>query len=536
MSVCRAEVMDIMLLQHLRFSEFPHDLEFISSQFTSKPAWKQDAGVHFEKYCARDTDVTLQSYYALMPLIEEANLLDVYKYVSVPLGMICRGMFRKGFKVDPSRITEVRKKLLEEQARLELDIPAWLRSHEITVNRREHAPAGTKSEKTGKPLKFITVPAQESVVPWRSTTQKIKFLYGKEDGCLGLERQFDPKKGTITTGKIALDKLTKRVKDDKARRSIVALKRLNALDEMLTTFCKEGMVGINRMHPHFNVHGTSSGRLSSSDPNLQNIPEPARCIYVPSHPGWEIMDVDYSQLENRLTAWFANDHERAKRLEDPDFSEHKYAASLFVGVPYDEVVKDNDKDAPYGKAKRIVHGTNYGMGPQKIVNLYDMDLKETKRLQSVWKDAIRESVRWQARCAEEAKQNGFLCNPFQRRRWFWTSSYFTESLSFLPQSTGADIVFRAMIGLMYRQIGWPEEYVRKVVRVYEPLPEGVSLLLQVHDSLIFEYRSELRDEVARIVTKVLTQPWSELGGLSIPIGIQVGPSWGDVEKYKGAVA
>jgi len=280
----------------------------------------------------------------------------------------------------------------------------------------------------------------------------------------------------------------------------------------------------------------NSGRLSSSDPNLQNITEAARHLYVPRHEGWSIIDVDYSGIENRLTAYFANDQERLDRFTSiPDYSEHKHAASIFFGIPYDEVEKDNDKDAPYGKAKRIVHGSNYGMGAKKISMMYDMDFNETKRLLEAWKKELGKTVQWQNRLADQAKKDGFLTTPFGRKRWFYTTSYYTESLSFLPQSAAADVIFRAMLGLMYERINWPLELVSKVVGYVEPLPKPAQLLIQVHDSLVFESPNEMIPQVVGTIKRVMEQPWRELGGLILPIGISVGPSWGEAKKYGGPV-
>jgi uracil-DNA glycosylase family 4 len=525
-----AAVWDTMLLQHLRFPDLPHDLEFTGSQFSNKPAWKADRkNTGTELYCARDTDVTWQCYRVLRPLIAQNSLLELYQSVAVPLASICLGMQKIGFKVDTSRIKYVREKLLKDMAAEELNLPPEMRTQEVSVKKREPAPPGTLSPKTGKPLKFVSVETTKRVIPWRSSAQKQVFLYGQSAPWqLHLNAQTDVKTGNITTGKTALDKLYRQTKN----RSILALHKLNQMDELETTFCSTEMVAVHRMHPHFNVHGTASGRLSSSDPNLQNIPETARYIYVPSNNDWSLVDIDYSQIENRLTAYFAGDHDRMGRfINDPDFSEHRYAASIFLNVPYDEVAKEKANDSPYMKAKRIVHGTNYGMGSKKISLMYDLDFKEVKRLQDLWKNEIRETIRWQERTGEKAKKDGYLTTPFGRKRWFYTSSYFTESLSFLPQSTAADIIFRSMIALMHERISWPLEKVSKIVQVAEPLLSNARLLLQVHDSLVFECPTPLVPELVAQVRRVMEQPWPELGGLSIPVGVAVGPSWGECEKY-----
>lgn len=536
-----AKVWDTMLLHHLRFPSLSgdertgggHDLAFVGSQLASKPAWKHDK-VSEQLYCARDVDVTLMVFNELKPLCAAHSLLELYELVQVPLAKICYHMQRTGLKIDPSQIAVVRTKLLADMAVLETKLPEPMRSYDNPVNKREVAPPGTLSPKTRRPVKYVMVATTEKVVPWRSTMMKQAFLYGSaEPWHLGLPVQLDPKKDTITTGKTALDKLKKKAKTPEAITAIDALKRLNAMDETISTFCKSEMANIDKFHTNFNVQGTASGRLSSSDPNLQNIPEKARVVYVPSKPGYKLIEIDYSGIENRLTAWFANDVARLKRFDDdPDFSEHRYLASVIEGIPYDEVEKDNDKDAPYGKAKRIVHGSNYGMGAQKIVKLYDMDFEETKNILFKWKSEIKPTIDWQNGCAEHAKKQGWLVTPFGRRRWFYTNSYYTEALSFLPQSTAADIIYRAMIGLMYARINWPKELAQRVTPLLWPLPVTVNLLLQIHDALLFEAPEECVDEVVAGVRRVMEQPFPELKGLKLPVGIAVGDSWGTLEKHK----
>jgi DNA polymerase-1 len=519
-----AQVWDTMLMQHLRFPDLPHDLEFVASQFCNKPAWKHDKGV-FELYNARDTDVTWQIFEQLKPLVEQHNLLELYKTVQVPLARICKLMTDTGFKVDPANLIKLRADLTVKMAVEETHLPDFLRTRTVVARKRKPAPAGTLSPKTHKPVKFVHEEVEEQIVPWRSSDVVADYLYGK----LGLDPVLDVKTGRITSGKMALDKLSRKT----GNRALQAIRTLRKYNSLMTLFAKEDMKNAERMHPSFNVHGTASGRLSSSRPNLQNVPDSARFLYVPSEPGWKIIDVDYSQIENRLTAYFAGDDERLKRFQDyPDFSEHKYLASKFLNVPYDEVEKSADAESPYAKAKKIVHGVNYAEGALKISKINDIPFQDVKIIMNMWKDEIRETIQWQGRTASEAAKLGYLANPFGRKRWFYTASKYTESISFLPQSTAADIIFRVMIGLMYERVGWPESLVNKVVQVYEPLPEPARLLLQVHDSLILEAPESLVGEVVRVIKKIMLQPWPELAGFTIPIGVKVGDDWGSAETYK----
>jgi DNA polymerase I-like protein with 3'-5' exonuclease and polymerase domains len=95
----------------------------------------------------------------------------------------------------------------------------------------------------------------------------------------------------------------------------------------------------------------------------------------------------------------------------------------------------------------------------------------------------------------------------------------------LPQSTAADIIYRAMLGLMYERVGLTGQQAQKVCPLIGTLPRPCRLLLQVHDSLVFECPNDLVDEVKATLKAVMEQPWKELNGLVIPVSIKVGDNW-----------
>jgi uracil-DNA glycosylase family 4 len=522
-----AEIRDIMLMQHLLQPDLDHDLEFIASLFTNKPAWKHLASQQKEYYNAVDTDVVSQIEPQLWALLRQEGLTKTYTHVSVPIAKIVAQMTKRGVKVDVSQISKVRERIKEEQAKLELQLPASLQSHKQAVNRRIPAPPGTLG-KSGKPVKYVNVPSSESVVPWRSDKSVGKWLY--EDLKLPVQKHI--KTGKQSTDKYSLERLAKSVGDEGSKRGILAVKELRSLDETLTTFAKEKVEFGTSIHPHFSVHGTNSGRLSSSGPNAQNIPEALRVIYIPNKPDHYIVQADFSGIENRLTAHLAHDTERLARFSDPSFSEHKWACEKFFGIPMGEVQKSSDPDSAYSKAKHIVHGSNYGLGARKMSLMYGVKESEVKQLLGKWKASIPKTFSWQEYTAGLAKVNGVLANPFGRKRWFGTSSYYTESLAFLPQSTAADIILRCMVGLVWDRIAWPEEAVMEVCPVFKAMPAGTNLLIQVHDSLVFECPKRDLDKVVATLRLVMQQPWPILANFSCPVEVQFGPSWGDLEVYK----
>ena len=540
-------VYDTMLMQHLIQPDMPHDLTFVGSIFTSKPTWEYDKHRDEELYCARDVDVTYQTWRQLLPLLKMENLLDLYRFVQVPLARICKSMRDVGIKVDPGRIERVREQLLTEMEELETHLPEELRTQLTPVRRRVPAPSGTMSPpkygKKGqllkqKPVKWLFEMATEKVIPWRSPAIVGHWLFEEK----GIPEEKDLKTDRRSTGKLALGKILRRLQNgtykipevQKVYAAVEAISKLRKLDELETTFVSDTLAEVSRIHASFNVHGTSSGRLSSSNPNLQNIPKRTRALYVPSVEGWKIIEVDYSGIENRLTALFANDNDRLQRFNTiPDFSEHQWATEVFFGIPYDQVVKDNSREAPYGRSKAIVHGKNYGEGARKIALLNDIPESEVRKLIIKWDAVIPATIEWQKRTGTKAAKDGCLATPFNRKRWFWGTSMYTESLSFLPQSSAADVIYRAMIGLMYERIGWPLEHALQVCDTVIPLPEPARLLLQVHDALVFECPPDIVDRVVRAVKAVMEQPFKEFGGYKFPVAIEVGDSWGELKKYHG---
>jgi uracil-DNA glycosylase family 4 len=533
-----ADIIDIMLGHHLLFPDLPHDLEFIASQLTNKGCWKHEGRGkpgYWELRNARDTDVTLQIGKVVVPMLKQEKLWDLYNNVQVPLAKICKAMETTGFKVDPNRLKEVHARLSTQIAEEETKLPETLRAYDKPKRKRVPAPEGTLNEK-GKPVKFAWEETPERIAPWRSSKSLAQFLYKD----LGLPPQLHPKSRKITTDKGAIEKCIKilrrtgRVGEVDALRSYLKLKKAATL---ISSFVTDDMSqqAVGRIHPHFNVHGTSSGRLSSSDPNLQNQPETARYIYVPSHPDWSIIDVDFSNIEPRLTAYFAQDMDRLARFAEPGYNEHKWTTSKFFDIPYDQVVKDNDRDAPYGISKRINNGLNYGMGAMKIANTFDMDYKVVKDLVYKWKVINAKTAQWQTETAERAKADGFLTTPFGRKRYFYTTAYYTESLSFLPQSSAADVIFKAMISLYHDRINWPVEKAMKVCPIVEPLPRPARMLLSVHDSLVFEVPNAIMDECVSVIKRVMEAPIRELGGMRFPVEVKTGPSWAECVPYKFAL-
>lgn len=519
-------VWDIMLMHHLRFPVFPHNLEFIGKQFTNKGAWKADK-VSMETYCARDVDVTFRCFEPLHFLLKQARLLDTYHYISWPMALICKLMSNTGVKRSSSRIVKLREETLAKALEAEKLLPEKLRTQQVPIRKRRLAEPGYINEK-GKPAKYQMYDTFKEVVPWKSANVKKKYIYEELRDAKGklLPERTNFKTKNLTANKIALDWLYARYKLPQLK----ALKELNGYSTLLSGFAKGDVIEDDVLHPSFNVHGTEAGRLSSSGPNFQNQPPSVRFSYVPRNSGGRIISVDYSGIENRLVAHSAKDRKRQVWFKDAKFSEHKYLAGLLGGIAYEDVEKSKEKDSDYAIAKVIVHGTDRMMGSLKISNQYDIEFVKAKDFQATWKKEIQDTIAWQRRIGADCARVGHVTNAFGRKLWLWETNSATRAVSFIPQSTAADVIFRVMIALMYERIDWPKEWAEKVVKVIIPLPEEYLLLAQVHDELVIETENEEQVEPClKILRQVMQQPWPELDGLSLPIGEAWGESWGDCE-------
>jgi len=520
------QVWDIMLLHHLVQPHAPHDLEYISSIFTQKPAWKHLNVENMALYCARDVDVTLQSYLQLRPLVKQLGMEDLYKYCQVPLAKMCKLMHDVGVRTNPERLKELRVQFQQELAELEAKLPEELRPYDKPIRVRQPAPPGTLG-KSGKPVKFIHVPGVERVTPWSSPKAVGEYLYGK----LGLPEQFHPKTKKLTTDKDALERLFRKTKNQ----DLETLRKVNSLSTIISGFFQDDESGAKAQgitHSNFLPHGTNTGRLSSSDPNLQNQAPKAKYIYVPNHDGWCWIEADFSSLENTLAAYFANDEDRLQRMNEPGFNEHKWLANKIYGIPIAEIDKAGWQ---YDRAKHTNHGADAGMGPKMMALKYNVPEKDCRELLLMWKKLNWKSVQWQEQCGNKGIREGVLTNPFGRKRWLWSQKAYTEGLRFMLQGTGADICIRSMIALLYERINWPEEYVLRVSSVLAPLPKPATLNVQVHDSLLVASPYHLVEKCQEQMYAAMTQPWKELGGFKFKVAFKIGApdaSWAEIKEKK----
>ncbi|MFH1430500.1 MAG: DNA polymerase I [Candidatus Uhrbacteria bacterium] len=285
-----------------------------------------------------------------------------------------------------------------------------------------------------------------------------------------------------------------------------------------------------RLHTTFNQVITATGRLSSSDPNLQNIPAsdlwgPAiRSAFV-AERGWKLLAIDYSQFELRIAATLSGDHILQQAFRNGDDIHAATAAGVFAVAPED-VTKDQRR-----VAKAINFGILYGMGATALAATTNTNRREAVDYIDRYFQTYPELHAWIEETKAVARKRGYVETLFGRKRYLpeiTSGVHMVQAaaermaVNMPIQGTQADLVKMAMIAA------------DKWVRAVDPAPsiarsassERIRMLLQVHDELVFEVRTDFVQEATRELTNIL----ENIHTLPVPIVVdaKIGDSWGSL--------
>lgn len=273
----------------------------------------------------------------------------------------------------------------------------------------------------------------------------------------------------------------------------------------------------DRIHTTFTQNVTATGRLSSVNPNLQNIPvrtEVGKRIregFV-ADKGNVLVSADYSQFELRLAAALANDQ---KLIDDfnNDVDIHRKTASEAFGVPIEEVTKQQRR-----AAKVVNFGILYGMSVRGLAEAAKMNYDEAKKFIDNYFELRKPIKEYLEKTLEKARQEGYVATYFGRRRPtpdvkssnFIVRTSAERAAQNMPiQGTEADLMKKAMIS------------------VDKLLPKDARLVMQVHDSMIVECSELVKDEVGRILQETMEGVAPELG-VKLKVDVTVGDNWGEL--------
>ena len=455
---------DTMIAHHLVLSDVPNDLAFASSLYTRIPYWKDMIRTDLKLYNATDVDATFRLYKALAPRLKADGLESTFQ-LSMDVLPALMAMHETGVRVDLNVQTKYRIGLSRVVARKEQELSALV--CDPTFN-------------------------------WRSPKQLATLLYTK----LKFPPIYNKHTQGLTTDEDALKALAERPSDPASAQVLKLLLDLRGADKLLTTYFEVPVGTTGRVHTDFLIHGTSTGRLSSRHPNLQNVPKgEARSIYVPAE-GNTFTQADYNQIELRISAILAHETDLIAAFKQGK-DVHRETASKVYHVAPSEVT-----ELQRFRAKFIVFGLMYGRGAHSIAKEYKMTLSEATRFIDEYSRQFPNIWNWRAECLRLAQREGYLVNPFGRRRYFYGPSIATKVYNFIPSSAAADVLLKAL------------------VQLHNDLPHGARLVLTVHDQVLIEHPLSAQRAVEECLHDIMEAPVPELANHIIPIAISTGSNWG----------
>jgi len=444
---------------------------------------KKDASKIFEAdlqqlsdYASEDADITYRLYEVMKKELETENLMKLAEEVEFPLVEVLEEMERTGIKIDPRTL-----KLLSENLQDMLD--------EIIDSIYDYAGEEFNINST-KQLQVVLF--EKLRLP---KTKKTKTGFSTDASSLeGL-------KGEHEIIELLLD-----YRQYSKLKSTYA----DALPKMV-----EKTTG--RIHTSYNQTVASTGRLSSLDPNLQNIPirtelgKEIRKAFVPTNKDYVLLSADYSQIELRIMASICEDEALIKAFKDEEDIHRSTAAHVFMVDP-SEVTPDMRR-----KAKEVNFGILYGIGPFGLKNRLGITQNHAKEIIDTYFNTFKNVKKFMDDAIENAKAKGYAETLLGRRRYLKNIGssnrvvrQFEERVAInMPiQGTAADMIKIAMINIH-------NELKKQKFRS--------KMVLQVHDELVFDvYKNEL-DEIKAIVIELMENAMP----LNVPVKVDtgIGSNW-----------
>ncbi|MCL5975233.1 MAG: DNA polymerase I [Gammaproteobacteria bacterium] len=429
-------------------------------------------------YACEDADITLQLHHILWPKVQAIPSLEkVYRELEMPLLPVLNTLERNGVHIDIF--------MLQQQSdQLALDIDR--------LEKEAHASAGTKFN-LGSPKQLQEILYDQQQLPVRKKTPK----------------------GQPSTAENVLQELA----DDGYELPQIIM-NYRSLSKLKSTYTDKLPQQVNqqtgRVHTSYHQAVTATGRLSSSDPNLQNIPirtETGRKIreaFV-AGKGAKILAADYSQIELRIMAHLSGDKSLLTAFADGE-DIHRHTASEIFGVAPENVTGDQRRSA-----KAINFGLIYGMSAHGLSKQLGIERHQAAKYMETYFERYPGVRNYMDNTREQAKKDGYVETIFGRRLYLpeinssngLRRQYAERTAINAPmQGSAADIIKRAMISIH----DWLLE-----------ADTGIRMIMQVHDELVFEVPEDQLD----LAKTEIEQFMIKAAELAVPleVGIGVGDNW-----------
>jgi len=425
------------------------------------------------EYAAEDADVTFRLWQILKPRLAAEHIATVYETLERPMVPVLARMERRGIAIDRAMLSRLSGDFAQAAAGLEAEI------HEL---------AG-ESFNVGSPKQLGDI------------------LFGK----MGLPGAKKTKTGAWTTGASVLEELA--AEGHELPQKVLEWRQLSKLRSTYTD-ALPGYINpeTGRVHTSFALAATTTGRLSSSEPNLQNIPvrtEEGRRIRKAfiAEKGMKLVSADYSQIELRVLAHIADIPQLKQAFED-GLDIHAMTASEMFGVPVegmDPMIRR--------RAKAINFGIIYGISAFGLANQLSIPRQEAADYIKRYFERFPGIRDYMDETKAFARENGYVTTIFGRRCNYPNitkghpseRAFFERAAINAPiQGSAADIIRRAMI---------------RMEGALESAKVEARMLLQVHDELIFEVPEQAVDEAIPVIVRVMEEATLPVMSLKVPLKV-----------------
>jgi uracil-DNA glycosylase family 4 len=504
---------DTIMAHQLCWSELPHNLAFVSAQYTDLYAHKEVNHAHWDsdrelhKYCMYDVAVTS---YAAEQMLQDPKFQAQKKAFQsgMEISEFCRDMHTLGITIDTKERDRLWQVKNDEMAEAEL------RFNRLALE----ALPEKASIRLRRFASELNPGSKDQVAKYLFQVCGIEPIPGDEGGITDT--------GAPSVARPILYALIDRGLPSKVEKMILALIDYKEAQKIRGTYCTVEPGFDGRVHASWNPHGTVSGRLSCSGPNLMNLPKSIKTMYVAA-PGHLLVACDKAQLEARITAWLAKEETQIKVfLEGGDI--HKVNACAVLEIPSVDQVTAKERQftktfvyaiqylASCNKAWRMVRVFRDKKGNRPYADLPFSKTEASYR--AFWEDRVK-TKSFHATNREFFARHGYLADVIHgRRRYFLDGNaggtLREELANYIIQSTASADVNEATKRLRAR---FPRNFDG----------HGTGIVLQCHDSLTIECREENAMSVGREMVQIMN---SMLGDMPLPVDCQIGPNIGDMDE------
>lgn len=466
--------MDILAETLLKYQTIHID-ELIGPKGKSQKNMRDISPADICDYAAEDADITLRLYNVLKPRLKEADVEDLFYNIEMPLVPVLAEMEMNGVLLDTNALAETSKVFTDRMTQIEKNI------YELAGHQFNIASPKQVGEVLFGEMKIVDKPKKTKTGQYVTSEEVLQQLRSKAP-------------------------IVDHILEHRGLKKLLGT-YVDALPKLINPHT-------GHIHTSFNQAVTATGRLSSSDPNLQNIPvrgedgKEIRKCFIPE-PGCLFFSADYSQIELRVMAHLSGDKNMIEAFRE-GYDIHAATAARIYKEDINEVTRDQRT-----KAKRANFGIIYGITVFGLAERLEISRDEAKQLIDGYFETFPQVHDYMEKAKQLAREHGYAETFFHRRRYLpditshnATVRNFAErnAINAPIQGSAADIIKIAMI------------------RIYERFRrEGIKskMILQVHDELNFSVLPEEKEQVEKIVLEEMQNAYP----LQVPLVADSG--WGN---------